>query len=171
MKNLSVLVSQCIIELHDMNIEIGNILRVEINTRAKKRWGQCKIIHNSSVWENKIFTINISERLLSDNVPDCATKSTIIHELLHTCKDCMDHGEEWQRLAQKVNQKHPEYNIKRTASAAEKGITEIKSPEPKYILKCESCGREIHYTRMTDVVKYPFLYRCGKCKGELERIK
>lgn len=174
MKDLKKLFNECKSELDAIGIEYGCIESITINTRAKKRWGQCKITLNSTYWENKIFSINISERLLQDDISDISTKDTIMHEILHTCKGCMNHGEEWKRLADIVNDCYSYYNIKRISSAEEKGINikeEEKKEEAKYILRCTKCGKLFYKNRMCEVVRYPMIYNHKTDGGQLERIK
>lgn len=163
MKNLNMLVMDCKTELDNLNIEYGHISNFEINTRAKKRWGLCSKTGN-------VYKINISSRLLEDGVEDIHTKTTIIHEILHTCDGAFNHGKEWQRLADKVNKAYG-YNIKRCTSYEEKGIERPKEPEAKYIISCPCCGAKWKYTRMTKAVQNPARYRCSGCKEELIRIK
>lgn len=172
MKDLQKLFNECKEELDYIGIEYGCIESITINTRAKKRWGQCRITLNSAYWENRIFSINISDKLLQDDVSDESAKDTIIHEILHTCKGCMNHGEEWKRLADIVNDCYSYYNIKRTASAEEKGIN-IKEEEKnyKYALRCKCCGKIFYKNRMCNVIKYPKNYTHSIDGGELERIK
>lgn len=120
MKNFEQLIKECEADLESIGIKIGNVVKYSINTRAKSRWGQCK-----QVGENR-FEINISQRLLSDDVSDRAAKDTILHEMLHTVEGCMGHKGRWKELAQKVNAQLPQYKIKRVTSAAEKGINDNK---------------------------------------------
>lgn len=114
MKNLEEYAIRCMEELDAIGIEYGNIVEVKANTRAKKRWGQCKAIPGG-------YSINISVALLDERNNEQGLKETIIHELLHSCKGCMNHGEKWKRLAQKVNRAYG-YNIKRCSSAEDKGV-------------------------------------------------
>ena len=95
-------------------LEFGKIVNFEINYRAKSRWGQCQR-------KGSGYYINISDRLLQDDVPIKALKDTIIHEILHTCNGCMNHGTTWKNYADKVNKAYG-YNIKRCTSAEEKGF-------------------------------------------------
>ncbi len=106
MKDLKLLVDECIAELNSIGINCGRIRNIEINTRAKSRWGQCKTVKTG------VFDIEISARLLDDNVDDLAAKNTIIHELLHTVKGCHGHTGKWKILAEYVNKKFTQYNIK-----------------------------------------------------------
>ena len=50
MKDLNKLYCECIKELDSIGVKYGNIVSVVVNTRAKKRWGQCKIVRNASCW-------------------------------------------------------------------------------------------------------------------------
>lgn len=148
MKNIYAIARECENELKAIGISTGDIAGYKINTRAKKRWGQCS--YNSLYGE---YTIEISNRLLEDNVSDIATKTTMLHEMLHTCPDCFNHGKEWQALANKVNKAYG-YNIKRTTSSAEKGVAPAESVEKvHYILRCESCGAQWKYKRYSKIVQ------------------
>ena len=42
MKDLKMVANECMSMLENVGIEYGNITKWEINTRAIKRWGQCK---------------------------------------------------------------------------------------------------------------------------------
>lgn len=172
MKDLQKLFKECKEELDYIGIKYGCIESITINTRAKKRWGQCKCTLNSQYWENRIFSINISSRLLQDDISDNACKNTIMHEILHTCRGCMNHGEEWKRVSEIVNDCYAFYNIKRTTTAEEKGIKEEEdSKNYKYALRCKCCGKIFYKTRMCDVIRYPKLYNHKIDGGQLERIK
>ena len=116
MKDLEMLASECEADLSSINIQPGEVSQWLINTRAKNRWGQCKRCLPG------IFDISISARLLQDSVSDQAAKNTIMHELLHTVKGCYGHKGKWKDLALTVNRLLPQYTIKRTTSAEEKGL-------------------------------------------------
>ena len=146
----------CKTELDNLDIEYGFIQSVTVNTRAKKRWGMC------TEEGEGIYKIEISSKLLKDDVEDIHAKNTIIHEILHTCDGCLNHGKEWQRLANKVNNAYG-YNIKRTTSYAEKGI---ERPTANYIVKCPCCNAKWEYMRMTKTVQFPNKYQCSKCNRQ-----
>ena len=172
MKDLQKLVKECKAELNAIGIEYGNITYVKINTRATSRWGLCRNLTPSYDWEDSRFEIEISNRLLEDNVKDSATKQTIIHELLHSCKGGMTHKGKWKEYANKVNANYNQYNITRCTSSKELGIDETNTKiNAKYILKCSCCGNTYFHSRMSKSVKHPEWFLCGKCHGKLERIK
>ena len=164
MRNLQEYANRCMKQLDAVDIKYGNVLAFEINTRAKNRRGQCKRV--SSILN--CFTININCMLLDEKNSEQALIDTLMHELLHTCKGCFNHKNEWKRLAEKVNKIY-NYNIKRTASEVDYGI-EIETEnitEPKYKIQCTGCGRVYTRQRKSKVIVHPENYRCCNCGGEL----
>lgn len=175
MKDLKLMFERAKEDLDVIGIQYGNIVEIKVNTRAKSRWGQCCTVLNSQYWENKQFSINISDRLLQDDVTDEACLDTIIHEILHTCKGCMNHGREWKELAELVNDCYACYNIKRCTSSSEKGIDNIDNTDKvhKYAVKCTHCGKVWYKDRMCGVVKNPkgYTHKCSDgCKGDIVRV-
>ena len=164
MRNLQEYANRCMKQLDAVDIKYGNVLAFEINTRAKNRWGQCERV--SSILN--CFTININCMLLDEKNSEQALIDTLMHELLHTCKGCFNHKNEWKRLAEKVNKIY-NYNIKRTYSLVDYGI-EIETEdiaEPKYKIQCTGCGRVYTRQRKSKVIVHPENYRCCNCGGEL----
>ena len=165
MKDIRKLGSQCMADLASINIPYGKVRLWVVNCRAKARWGLCKKRPDG------YYEIEIAEALLRDDVDDVAVKNTIIHELLHTCPGSFKHTGRWKQYADKVNRLLPQYNIKRTTSAEEKGI-EVRRKEPiyRYILRCCSCGKEFKRQKKTSVNEHPEHYRCT-CGGKFTRIQ
>lgn len=158
MKDLNRLVAECEADLRSIGIRHGTVVEWSVNTRAKKRWGQCKSVGSG------MYKINISEQLLQDNVSDQAAKNTIMHELLHSVKGSMNHKGVWAANAAKVNRLLPQYTIKRTTSSEEKGIEEEeRKAVARYIIRCRHCGSEYTREKFCRVVQYPEKYRCGEC--------
>lgn len=155
MKNLYKLFNECTKEVKDAGIKYGNIVSISINSRAKRRWGQAKK-------KNEGYYINISERLLQDDISDTATKDTIIHEILHTCDGCMNHGDEWQKMANIINSRYPQYHISRCTSYADKGL-QITTNDYKYNVICRECGSTWNYNRAGKVIQNIHNFRCPKC--------
>lgn len=89
---------------------------------------------------------------------------TIAHETIHTVDGCMDHGPKWKKIVGLFNAKYGT-KISRTSSLPE-GLIE-SSP---YVLECTECGKRFAFQRMCKTVKFPELYQCGECKGDLKRI-
>lgn len=143
----------------------NNIMSVTINTRAKRRWGQTRKVNGN-------YSINLNAALLTDNLDDQAAKNTLMHELLHTCPNCMNHGYEWQRWGKIVQSKsNGRYSIERTTSAEKVGIPNYHVNHYKYVLKCKKCGYEYKYMKLSKYVQNYEHCRCGVCKGALEFIE
>jgi predicted SprT family Zn-dependent metalloprotease len=160
MKNLYALFETCKNELRAINVNFCENTSIEVNNRAKKRWGMC----TKNAPGN--YSIQISYRLMGDEVEDKSTKTTIIHELLHTIPGGNGHTGEWKRQADRVNRAYG-YNISRTTSAAEKGIEELPiNRNYKYKIRCSKCGYTWLRTRATAVTAHPEHYHCH-CGGEL----
>lgn len=176
MKNLNQFVNECRWDIESLGIKVGNVTKITVNTRSKRRWGQCKRTPNG-------FEINISERLLNDDLDDWALKNTVAHELLHTIEGGNSHKGAWKMAAEKMNSLLG-YNIKRCTSADEKGVESVptiyRSKAPKYIIKCGNCGLEYKYYKdckmINNFINRPSyvkkVCRCSKCKShDLELLK
>ena len=164
MKNLYKVYFDCLKICKDNNIPIADVIHVEVNSRAKKRWGLCT--KNS----DGTFTIQIAERLLKDDVSEEATFNTMIHELLHTCPNCMNHGAEWKMWANVIN-RNTKYNIKRTTSCEEKGLEAPAPKAPKYIVACRTCNHKWNYNRAGSVIQNLSRCKCPYCKDYTLYIK
>ena len=164
MKDLNDIANNCMRKLDALGIRYGTIVRLDVNRRAKKRWGQCRTEPGHA------FSININQRLLQDDVPMKAIEETMLHELIHTCDGCMDHGAKWRAIVAKVNQAYG-YNIKRANSSEDKMIDYApEEPDTKYKIVCLGCGHVINRSRMSSFVKYYGNYRCSACHGKFKRV-
>lgn len=168
-QRLKAVYNECIEEMNVLDVPFGKITEVTVNYRAKSRWGQCKKTGD-------IYTINISSILLEDATPDKGLKETIIHEIIHTCPKCMCHTGEWKRWVDLVNDCYG-YAIKRTNSAADKGVDEDAYLERrtagvkiKYRFRCDKCGAEINRARESRFTRHYEMYRCAKCHGRISRV-
>ena len=162
MKDLMKLVEECKKDLSSIGIPYRQVQNWSINQRSLRRWGQCRKVRDG------VFNINISVRLLDDNVDDQAAKDTIAHELLHTVEGCLGHKGRWKLLAARVNRKLPQYTIKRTTTPSEKGIpTVVKTPTYRYKIICENCGVIDRRQKASKLVKNPDAFYCIHCGGSL----
>ena len=170
MKNLQKLVAECEADLRSLGCTPCEDITWTVNTRAKKRWGRCHYRSKTAC------EIEISDRLLQDDVDDQAAKNTIMHELIHTIRDkngkaANKHTGLWLRIAEDVNGRLPQYTIKRVTSSEEKGVAPAKVAQVNYIVRCEHCGKEYRRERMSKVIAHPEKYKCGVCGFKLTRIK
>lgn len=167
MKNvleLRTVFSDVIQELEPIFPEVKNIkYQVVFNTRAIKRYGQCKRINDKS------FEININKTFTEVcDIKD--VKNTIAHEILHSLPNGMTHKGAWARYANQVNHMLPHYHITRTNSY--EGYAEVK-PEAKYIMYCPDCGREWKRYKKTEMITHILRgnsrgYHCPDCKTKVK---
>ena len=141
------------------------INEVRINYRSKKRWGMCK--YTSSTDSN---VIEISNRILGDDVPYEKVLQVVVHEVLHATYGCHNHGKLWKRRAAQVMEKYPELNISRCNSASEFGVSEYKCPEKKYAVQCPICKRTWRRAKQSKLITQTWRYSCKMCSAKLVRI-
>jgi predicted SprT family Zn-dependent metalloprotease len=159
---------EVVAELIPIFPEIKNINYLVIfNTRAIKRYGQCKRKGSN------YFEININKAFAKHcKIED--VKNTIVHEILHSLPNGMTHKGKWLMYANKINTLLPHYRITRTNSY--EGYADTK-PTPKYIVSCPHCeGAEWDYYRTSEVVKNLLGkntrgYHCPRCKRQDLQIK
>lgn len=154
------LMEEVILELKEIGIYPSEaIIGIKENSRAKRRLGCCK----KSVYRGKIsYEIEISAMLKEKD--DRQIKEIIHHELLHTCKGCLNHGQEWKALAAKVNDTYG-YCIKTTADFSDSPGR--KEEQYRYEIRCAQCGNTGYRMKKSKVVTHPENYRCSKCGGPL----
>ena len=158
-QELDALLAELSAQLRELGIPLGKHIapQVEVNTRAQRRLGCC-------VYRDGAFTIEVSARILEDSQ---LFKVTLLHELLHTCYGCQNHGKRWKAYAQKVGEA---LGVEITRTVQLEGQPQrLRQEEVKYLLQCQSCGRVIPRKRMSKAVKYPSRYRCP-CGGKLRRV-
>ena len=133
---------------------------VRINTRAKTRFGCC-----SGSWLAG-FTVELSAALLTAEPHACM--QVLAHEVLHTCRGCLDHGDRWKSYAARMNEAYG-YTIRRTDRAEQLGVTlpPRKAPHYRWRIVCTRCGRQYLRQKESELVKHPAHYRCSRCGGTL----
>ena len=140
------------------------IVGVLVNTRAKSRWGRST---RKQINGRSYYTIEISSRLLEDDVEWDKAMDTMIHEVLHCHFKHRNHTGDWKKYAQMINKAYPQYHIERVTSCEEKGIEVSTVKSYKYAITCNKCGTVSKYMKHSKIVKlvesYPGSCRCGKC--------
>ena len=139
-------------------------------SKATSWYGQCR---QNQVYHGMRykFQISISEYHLQSS--ERAIRNTLVHELLHTCPGCLNHGPKWKAYAAQI-QHQLGYNIMRTGgdkdkdSAMEAARREKREGyQTKYLLVCTQCGQEFARFRKSKLVLHPEKYRC-KCGGKIK---
>ena len=157
MSRYNKLLQEVILEAKQLNIPISQNIdpNVIINTRAK-RFGKCSRKADK-------FLIELSS--IFDKAEDKMAKQTLAHEVLHTCKDCMDHQALWKSYVSKMNRAYG-YKITRTNSCENIGVERDISKNAKYVIECQKCHKKMYKDRISGIIRNPENYHC-KCGGEL----
>lgn len=127
---------------------------VRINRRARTRFGCCRR-------ENGRYLIEVAAALLGAETH--AVCQVLAHEVLHTCPGCADHGPRWKGWAARMNACWG-YDIQRADTYDRLGLTDDR--QPRYVVVCRRCGREIPRMKRSPMVAHPERYRC-RCGGAL----
>lgn len=141
----------------------SNITEVKVNARATTRAGQCtkRFGYNGKA----TYGIEISIHLKDKSID--IIRSVIAHELLHTCPNCINHGEIWKHYAE-IASKLLNISIERTMNEQ---LVEKRSKNYKYMVKCVSCNNEIYREKLSNLVKFPSDYKCAFCGGALKSYR
>lgn len=164
MRNLMDYANFCMEMLDEIHVPYSPVENFKVNSRAR-RWGVCKKRDGK-------YYIEINMTLLDERNGEDGLINTILHELLHTCPSCMNHGAEWKKWAEKVRRAYG-YDIKRTSDQEEKQVTtgnlNYHEREYKYFIYCEKCGKLVaRRKRACDLTENPGLWKHGgACGGKL----
>ena len=154
--------------------DLGEGCWADIHISEKKmtgKFGYCKV-HRDFIGQAE-FYIYINSAILDTRNPYESIMNTILHELLHTIRGCMNHGNKWKAYASVIEKHYPEYRITRTADAETEGmcaesLAEMRVPK-KYALVCEKCGKICKkYSRLSGAAKNPERYIHSACGGKLK---
>ena len=141
----------------------------KVNTRATERFGQAQKYKG-------VYSVNISAFLLDKRNDEKSVMTTIYHECLHCCDDCMCHTGKWKELAELVSDCY-DVDITRCSSFSEKlNESVLKEHKAKvrqrrennryrYICYCEDCGsrsERIMY-RAPKWYTQTYKYHCRNC--------
>ena len=164
------------------NKEIVGSIDIKLSSRASKRYGCCKQEEpdkSSKVIEKRGYRriikyekfnkhhIEVSKWVM--NLNEDIIKNTIMHELIHCMPYCNNHGAEFKRYANYINNKLG-YDISRVGNKEEdykKSNLEYKEEKQlKYKIECQKCGYTFYRQRQNK--NFTRKYRCGKCGGKLK---
>lgn len=162
-ERLQKLSKQAIKECKECGIPIKEDVPISISTRATKRYGVCKKRDGK-------MSIEISSFLFE--AKDIGVLETIIHEYLHTCDGCMNHGPKWKGYADKMNKKFG-YSISRVSSRESRGLKVQTVEDFPYVLECTNpkCTNVVKRMKMSKTIQEYQRYRCGRCGSPFKRVK
>ncbi len=128
---------------------------VRLNRRARTRFGCC-------VRRDGRYAIELSAKLAEEGSED-AILQVLVHEVLHTCYGCSNHGKRWKGYARRMSDSYG-YHIRRTDSYEQLGIEDDRPV--RYYVVCAKCGRRVPRMKRSPLVDHPERYRCA-CGGTL----
>ncbi len=112
-------------------------------------------------------TIKLNPNLLKfDEDGEAIIKNTLAHELCHACKGCQNHGYQFHKVGD-IIRKNLGYVIDTKADVDASAYFNKYLPQTKYRVECDVCGGGSYMPRLSDVIKNPRNYSCGKCGGSL----
>ena len=144
---------------------------LEINNKALKRLGRCE----AKSGNRYVIQINEFHNKLS---PDTSVMNTLVHELLHSLPNCMNHGEMWKRYANMYNRAYGttisrlsplegDYKIFKEEIDKQRGHTQHKNhsvySDGKHKITCSKCNKSWYYERAGRVVKLAMQNKKLKC--------
>lgn len=141
---------------------------IRINRRAKKRLGCCKLVREAG---RPVFLIEISSAM--ENCEDAILKEVLLHELLHTCAGCLNHGPVWKENARRVNEAYGTDIRTRADTDRMPGLAKDteETRTYQYEVRCSRCGGSVYRMRRSRITEHPENYRCGRCGGTLTVIR
>lgn len=171
MKDVRKLYQICAEALRGIGMDISpDIVKVSVNGRLSRALGRCKRTVGYG-WER--YEIEFQPCILADGIDDHIPMEVIMHELIHTCPGCMNHGYEWKRRADRVNRMLG-YNVSRLVSSemlVANGV-KLKEAEDKYAAVCLECGKTVKtWKRWSSTCESIENYRHGgSCGGGLKVV-
>lgn len=165
MRDLNTYFKKCIAEIKATGIQYGEISDIRVGSQNMKFIGLCHHLRDGT------HMIEINPVILTSSTPIKSLKEVIIHEILHTCKGCDNHGRIWKQLAAKINARYG-YNVTHYSSYVTLGITAEKlAQSAKYVIECTNCGELYSYKRRSKVIDSYKKCSCGNCKRKALRLR
>ena len=184
-EKLKYLYNECRTELNSIGINLDekNIgkINISLTNRNTKRYGCCrqenpdkttkyyeKIGYKKFVRYYKFNTHNIEISKWVMDLNESIIKNTIMHEIIHCFPGCNNHGDDFKKYANYINEKLG-YEISRVGNKREdyekSNLNYIENQSYKYKIKCEQCGQIFYRNRCAKNLSKK--YRCGKCKRKI----
>ena len=167
MKDLKRLYSEVVLEALSVGLDISDrITGIEVNSRLSRALGRCCARYG---YDGYTYRIEINPCILANGLEDRISKNTIMHELIHTCDGCLNHGYEFQRRAVMVNRKLG-YNVHTTTdgNALEAAGVVLKHAADNYGIVCKKCGVVVQKRkRWSSTLENIGNYRHHGCGGDL----
>ena len=148
-------------------IPYRKINSIKANNRLTKSWGRCLTRYHTE------FDIEVRGKILNKSLfPDeRGIMEVILHEIIHTCPDCWNHGALFKEYGGRLEKYG--YNVGSATTNPEKlGADSIAySAAFRYMVKCPKCGYTIGKDKMCDLIKYPSIYSHTPCGNDSHFVR
>ncbi len=160
---LGIVYERCVEELEVLDIKIGKVSCIRYNPRLRTTFGRCEK-------RGKEFTISINSVFENhEDEHESELMDVVLHELIHTCEGCFNHGYLFKGYAVRVNARFGHHVSTYASTEYAKGLgIERKKIAAKYAIQCTACGRQYARKTLSKVIVHPEKYRC-QCGGKLKR--
>ena len=160
--------AECKEQLAKLGYELQDNIPLVFNNRASRRFGQCSVTRNNYTGNTRVTKIELSTKTFAYRTKE-EIKNTVMHECIHAIPQCHYEGHKgnWLRIANEVNRAYG-YKIKRCSDITDmEAYAEAVKQRTNYVVKCEKCGHEWHYQKMSKCVQHPERYTHTGCGGHL----
>ena len=181
-RKLNCLFYQCVEELNSIGIDVNNnpnigLIDITISRRNNKRYGCCKQeepdiktkyiekLGKKRITKYARFNkhhIEISPWIMG--LDESIKKNTIMHEIIHCFPFCNNHGKDFKKYANYINDKLG-YDISRVGDKKEdffkSNISYSEDELFNYHIQCVNCRYSFYRKRL--VKNFVSKFRCGYC--------
>lgn len=162
--DLQKIFNECLFEIKSLNIPVGNIRSIEW-TDMDDAWGLC-----GREWINDHFCyiIKISTAFLTEKINIKELRTTICHEILHSCPRCWGHKKTWVKYALKVDKK---YGYEVATYKTEYDVLNSELPTLHQMI-CPNCGGKLLIKKqyIWEQVKDGDIAHCGWCASKMNIV-
>ena len=165
-KDVNVVAIECMRELEIIGIPYSNkIKKFSVNYHTRRYYGK------TILKPDRTYEIEIASFVMLEEVPLETLKNTLIHELLHTCEGCMNHGKTWKEYAARVKKIYG-YNIQSLPGDDDipEEVEKRINSNAKYKYQCCECGKMIYMNRKCRFTEHSDWFTHRNCGGRFKKV-
>lgn len=167
------LIKEVKFDMEVVGVSFNEECPIKLNNKLSRALGRCKYRRD---WNGSMYAyvIEINE-MYFESATDNELKSTICHELIHSCDKCINtqchHKGLWKVYARRMEVNYPnKYLIKRITCSKQynEALRKKKENSYKYEVYCPKCGATWRRKSKCKLVQHPNYYSCGRCNADLK---